>query len=85
MKPITSPFVEDTLSETNSSSLKIAWKMMTFFWVPAYFSGDELFLAGGFKYVFYFDPEPWGKISILTIIFFKWVGSTTSQVSFQGV
>ena len=74
MKPITSPFVEDTLSETNSSSLKIAWKMMTFFWVPAYFSGDELLLAGGFKYFVLFWPQTLGKWSILTIIFFKWVG-----------
>ena len=35
-------------------------------------------LGGGFKYVFHFHPYLW-KIPSLTIIFFKWVGSTTNQ------
>ena len=34
-------------------------------------------LGGGFKYLFIFTPC-WGKIPILTSIFFKWVGSNTN-------
>ena len=36
-------------------------------------------LDGGFKYFLYFHPYL-GKISNLTSIFFRWVGSTTNQV-----
>ena len=35
-------------------------------------------LGGGFKYFLNFHPYL-GKISNLTSIFFKWVGSTTNQ------
>ena len=37
-----------------------------------------LFLGGGFNF-FYFHPEKLLKISNLTSIFFRWVGSTTKQ------
>ena len=39
-----------------------------------------MFLGGGNSNIFDFHPYL-GKIPILTRIFFKWVGSTTNQVS----
>ena len=36
----------------------------------------SLCLGGGFKYIFYFHPDPLGKIPILTCIFFKGVETT---------
>ena len=39
----------------------------------------HLHQVGGNSNIFYVHPEPWGKIPILTIIFFRWVGSTTNQ------
>ena len=37
-------------------------------------------LGGGNSNIFYFHPENWGRFPILTtVIFFKWVGSTTNQ------
>ena len=40
-----------------------------------------LFLGGGFKIVL-FSPRKLGKMSNLTSIFFRWVGSTTKQFWF---
>ena len=40
-------------------------------------------LGGGNSNIFYFHPEPWGRWSILTSIFFRWVGSTTNQFRLQ--
>ena len=43
---------------------------------PVLQHGIGEFLGGGFKY-FYFHPDPWGKIPILTVrIFFKWAATT---------
>ena len=46
--------------------------------------GDENnhhgYLGGGFEY-FLFSPRSLGKGSNLTSIFFRWVGSTTNQLS----
>ena len=38
---------------------------------------EVIFKGGSFKYVL-FSPQQLGKWSILTSIFFKWVGSTTN-------
>jgi len=39
-------------------------------------------LGGGFNY-YLFSPQNLGKISNLTNIFFRWVGSTTNQTAAQ--
>ena len=38
------------------------------------------YLGGGNSNIFYFHPENWGKIPIFTLIFCRWVGSTTNQI-----
>ena len=52
------------------------WKTIVSFWGPAYFQG---LLGGGNSNISLFSPRNLGKVSNLTFILFRWVGSTTKR------
>ena len=46
----------------------------------SYFCLNKLFLGGGFKYLFIFTPILGEDEANLTIIFFRWVETTTEMI-----
>ena len=66
--------LKTSLKKNQKRSLGRTWNVMSINELP--------YLSGGFKYVWNFHPCVGEDEPILTIIFFKWVGSTTNQVFF---
>ena len=48
------------------------------FLIDIHQDGFQTYLGGGNSNIFWFSPRTLGKVSNLTNIFFKWVGSTTN-------
>ncbi len=54
------------------------WCVATIFWWTGKLGGNAL-LGGGFKHFLFSHPEPWGKWSNLTSIFFGWVAQPPTR------